>query len=418
MGTWQVSVSGGLLGATTSARGSYDQIVIEKNGQPYATLDLDAALAVDFGSHSGIDLLGLGLDDLLSPLLATVLGGEPDEAVDNLHLVATPGLADLAQGVEVDIVGNDMAETILGTDTINFISAKGGDDIIDAGAGNDTIDGGTGGDTMRGGAGNDTYIVDTSRDKVIETANAGIDTVRTAGSYTLTANVEKLVLTGTKAVNGTGNDLGNVLTGNQADNTLDGRAGADVLAGLGGNDTYIIDNAKDRISEQAGGGTDTARASVSYSLSANVEKLVLTGTTAINGNGSADDNAITGNSARNVIDGRGGADDLFGGAGTDVFVFSTELGAGNVDRIMDFSAADDTIRLVKSAFAGLDIGALPVSAFKDVAVSAIDANDRILYDHDTGVLSYDADGSGSAAAVQFAVVNNHAILSASDFQIV
>ncbi|KQQ33900.1 hypothetical protein ASG19_21660 [Rhizobium sp. Leaf306] len=208
------------------------------------------------------------------------------------------------------------------------------------------------------------------------------------------------------------------MAGNGAANILDGKAGSDDMAGLGGNDTYIVDNVGDQISEQVGNGTDTARSSVNYGLSANVEKLVLTGAAEINGTGSADDNAIAGNGARNVIDGRGGSDDLFGGAGTDVFVFSTALSASNIDTIMDFSAVDDTIRLVKSVFTGFAIGPLPSASFKDLAVSAIDANDRILYNHNTGVLSYDTDGSGAAVAVQFAILDNNAILSASDFQIV
>lgn len=85
---------------------------------------------------------------------------------------------------------------------------------------------------------------------------------------------------------------------------------------------------------------------------------------------------------------------------------------------MDFAPVDDTIRLVKSVFTTLATGTLSSAAFKDLAVSTVDSDDRILYNHDTGVLSYDKDGSGSAAAVQFALINNHAILTASDFQIV
>jgi Ca2+-binding RTX toxin-like protein len=56
------------------------------------------------------------------------------------------------------------------------------------------------------------------------------------------------------------------------------------MAGGLGNDTYIVDDAADAVTEVAGQGTDSVRASVSYTLAANVEALVLTGVASINGN--------------------------------------------------------------------------------------------------------------------------------------
>ena len=120
----------------------------------------------------------------------------------------------------------------------------------------------------------------------------------------------------------------------------------------------IIDNAGDGIAEAAGGGTDTALASVSYTLAANVENLTLTGTGAINGTGNALDNVITGNSAANVLSGSGGNDTLIGGAGTDhmtggagndMFVFvNGDFGGATTataDEIVDFTSGQDTIDL-------------------------------------------------------------------------
>ena len=69
---------------------------------------------------------------------------------------------------------------------------------------------------MIGGAGNDTYVVDAAGDVVTENATEGTDLVQSAATYTLSANVENLTLTGTSAINGTGNALDNVLTGNSA----------------------------------------------------------------------------------------------------------------------------------------------------------------------------------------------------------
>ena len=109
-----------------------------------------------------------------------------------------------------------------------------------------------------------------------------------------------------------------------------------------------------------------------------------------------------------ILDGKGGADILRGYGGSDTFVFSTTLGASNIDHIVDFSTTADTIRLDQTIFSTLGIGALNIDAFKDIGVAGavVDSTDRILYDHNTGALYYDADGSGTAARIQFAVLDN------------
>jgi Ca2+-binding RTX toxin-like protein len=179
---------------------------------------------------------------------------------------------------------------------------------------------------MIGGLGNDTYVVDNTLDIVVENLNEGVDLVQSSVTYTLSANVENLTLTGTSALNGTGNELDNVLTGNSASNTLvggagndrlDGLAGADVLQGGAGNDTYVLDNSGDIVTESANEGIDTVESSITYTLTANVENLTLMGTTAINGTGNAQDNILTGNSAANTLTGGDGNDTLNGGAGAD-----------------------------------------------------------------------------------------------------
>ena len=115
------------------------------------------------------------------------------------------------------------------------------------------------------------------------------------------ANQENLVLTGTAAINGTGNALANRLTGNACQQRLNGGAGADTMAGGLGNDTYIVDNAADVVTEASALATeiDTVHSSVSRALGANQENLVLTGAAAINGAGNALANRITGNAAAN-----------------------------------------------------------------------------------------------------------------------
>ncbi len=118
------------------------------------------------------------------------------------------------------------------------ITGTSGADSLTGGAGDDSISGLGGADTMSGGYGDDVYIVDNAGDVVIENPNAGIDTVQTAlPTYTLPANVENLVLTGSSMQSGFGNSLDNRLTSNGVGASLNGGAGNDVLVSNGGADT-------------------------------------------------------------------------------------------------------------------------------------------------------------------------------------
>ena len=116
------------------------------------------------------------------------------------------------------------------------------------------------------------------------------------------------------------------------------------------------------------------------------------------------------------MNGGGGNDTLWGLGGADQFIFSANP-ATSLVRIADFASGTDKILLDDSAFAGLTPGTLSAGAFAAGAI-AKDADDRILYDAATGALYFDSDGSGSAAAVQFASLSTGLHLSASDFLVI
>jgi Ca2+-binding RTX toxin-like protein len=343
------------------------------------------------------------------------------------------------------ISSGDGNDTLDGGDGNDILNGYNDVDVLIGGKGSDAINGGTGADRMYGGAGNDTYTIDNAGDMVFEAFNfddldGGIDTVKSAVTWTLGEYFEKLLLLGSGAINGTGNGLANTMNGNTGNNVLNGGDGADVLTGgLGndtmigglGNDIFVVDASGDIVTEAVGGGSDRINTSVTFTASANVETLTLTGTAAINGTGSANGNTIIGNSAANIIDGAGGNDILYGGlgndtltgsAGTDHFAFNTALSAANIDTITDFSAVSDHIRIdnaIFSAFAAT--GYIAASEFESSAglTAAATAAGRIVYDTATGHVYYDADGAGGVASAQFAILTGQpAGLGAADFLVI
>lgn len=174
------------------------------------------------------------------------------------------------------------------------------------------------------------------------------------GGSNVIIDVDPAVLTpGNKVINGTsGHDslVGDVgddklsgligddtLNGGAGNDTLIGGAGIDRLVGGAGNDTYNVDNVRDIVVELANQGVDQVQSTVSYTLGANVENLVLFGSGALTGIGNAQANAITGNVGNNFLSGLGGNDTLNGGAGNDTLSGGDGndllIGGAGVDRM-------------------------------------------------------------------------------------
>ena len=220
-------------------------------------------------------------------------------------------------------IGNLLNNTIVGNVGDNILDGGFGNDILYGAAGNDILDGGAGSDTGYGGSGNDVYSVSSAFDLVIEATNEGTDLVRANVSYSLNnANeVENLELVGTTNINATGNWLNNTLQGNSGTNVINGGTGADFMAGGDGNDTYVVDNLGDVVSElgSATSGVDLVQSAVNFTLPANVENLTLVGITAVQAIGNAGNNILTGNAANNVLDGAAGNDTMAGNGGDDSY---------------------------------------------------------------------------------------------------
>lgn len=202
-----------------------------------------------------------------------------------------------------------------------------------------------------------------------------------------------------------GTTAANTITGTAVSDWIDGLAGNDRIDGRGGDDILWGDRGNDRLT--GGVGADQLVGGIGH------DQLI----------GGSENDTIWGAEGNDTISGGTGADVLRGDltaldAGADVFVFDAALGSG-IDRITDFSAAEDTIRLENAVFTGLATGTLAAGAFvASYTGTAADASDRIIYDINTGALYYDADGTGARAQVQFATLASGLTLTNADFVVI
>ncbi|MBD1912742.1 MULTISPECIES: PQQ-dependent sugar dehydrogenase [unclassified Leptolyngbya] len=287
-----------------------------------------------------------------------------EDAAGNLYIVDLDGEI-FRLDVNKSIIGTNNRDALTGNASPETLDARGGNDRLLGNNGNDTLLGGNGGDylnggngrdLLRGGSGNDTYVHNLG-DVITEAPNGGTDTVLSNRTYILGANLERLTLTGSRAINGLGNSLGNRLQGNRANNSLRGNSGNDALIGSQGND------------------------------------------------------ALTGGS---------GGDTLTGGVGRDRFIFDInvafDVARMGVDTVTDFVSGLDKIVLDKTTFTAVStLSFASVSSAAQAQTSAA----IITYVTGSGSLFYNANGtaSGFGTGGQFANLTDGLAINRADFSL-
>ncbi len=275
-----------------------------------------------------------------------------DAAADVLTESAGAGTDTVVTAINFSLANAANVENLTYSGAGNFAGTGNSDsNLITGGNGTDTLDGGAGNDTLVGGNGNDLYVVDGIGDVITEGLNAGTDTVRAMGNYSLAAlaNVENLTFGGNGNFAGTGNSLANQITGGAGADTLDGGTGNDTLTGGNGNDVYVVDSVGDVITETSTGGSDTIRTSLS-SLALDpakwIENLAYSGVGNFAGTGDSGNNAIAGGAGADTLNGAAGNDTLTGGTGNDLFLVDSSS-----DQVVELAGGGtDTVRATSGSF--------------------------------------------------------------------
>ena len=383
---------------------------------------------LDGGNGDDVYYVDNALDNVVE---ASLTGGTNDRVFTSVSYALTgreiEGLI-LTGTADINGTGNASAQTITGNAGINVLSGLDGADVLQGGDGNDTLDGGAGSDLLEGGDGTDTASYATSAVGVTvslavagaqNTIGAGLDTLISIENLTGSAQADTL----------TGDGNANTINGGGGADTINGGAEADVLIGGDGNDYYYVDNAGDTVTEGSTGGTaDTVESLVSFSLAGRfVETLLLTGSANTMAIGNSQINTLVGNTGNNsligdggndVLDGKGGTDTMSGGAGLDSFAFTTALGAGNIDRILDFVVDGRHDPAGQFGLYRACWRCVLDSAAFFIGAAAQDSFDRVIYNSGTGALLFDGDGNGVGSAIQFATLSTGLSLTNADFLVV
>lgn len=270
------------------------------------------------GSSQADTINGLGGDDLI---FARAGNDVVDGGAGRDHIYGAEGDDELLGGTGDDTLhGGTGADTLRGGADNDRLYGGDHNDSLYGDEGNDVLDGEADADQMFGGLGDDTYYVDNSGDQTIELANQGTDQVLASVSFTLASNVENLTLTGSSALNGTGNNGANVIRGNAGNNVLDGKGGDDHLLGEEGDDQLLGGAGHDHL--YGGVGHDT------LSGGDNDDRLFgEAGDDVLNGGAGSDlleggegNDVLRGDAGDDLLDGGEGNDTMYGGQGDDAYI--------------------------------------------------------------------------------------------------
>src|SRR5205085_484354 len=295
----------------------------------------------------------------------------------------------VGDGTDNSLDGKAGNDTLLGGGGRDYLTGGDGNDSVVGGDGNDWLDGATGADTLDGGLGDDYYIVDAA--DTIVSDPGGHDVVSTSASWTLQDGLEDLSIyaAGPGIFTGTGNALDNGIYGNVYG------GGALLLSGLGGNDTLTGGDGADTL--LGGAGNDSLA-------------------------GGYGTDSLDGGDGNDTLSAGYAGDVLTGGAGADHFIFNAWLSGDTSGRITDFGSGADKIHLDANVMWMLGTGgnfstADPRFYAAAGASSGHDVDDRVVYNTSTGQLWYDADGSGSGAALLVTTLQGAPALLASDITV-
>ena len=303
------------------------------------------------------------------------------EAFFEAALDSNEALRDLVLSGNDVVTGSALGDTLLGGGGADRMSGGKGDDSLSGGDGRDVIYGGRGLNYLTGDAGNDSLYGGTLGDSLV--GGDGRDRIVGSGGNDY-------------AYGGNGADL---YYGGVGNDVFTAEAGADRGYGGSGKDSMEGQLGNDRL--YGGGGIDL--------LDGGTENDLLVG-------GSSGD-FLFGGAGNDTMTGGAGADSMIGGSGTDVFVFDAAIGADAVDFINGYEAGIDRMDLDNDVFTTAGpIGALAAGRFV-LGTTALDANDRIIYNSINGRLWFDADGAGGAAKVAFGLMVPGTILTAGDLLI-
>ncbi len=387
----------------------------------------DVILQFAGGTLTWLDLLGIADTQIGDTAVSAVSGPPVTDTTYNPTGTGAP--IELSGGNGNDILnGAAGADRLYGNDGYNWLEGFTGDDQLFGGNAADVLLGSEGRDRLYGNEGINWLDGDIGEDELYG------------------GNVQDTLL------GGSGNDT---IYSNGGDDLVIGGAGADKLYGTGGTDIIYGDDAEGFVpalpakpvievptppvvtpEQPVVTPTPPVVTFVSVTTSTNltmtgeVKNVTATGKASVTLIGNDLDNAITGNSGKNTIragagndevNGGYGNDNLYGAAGHDAFIFNSKLGTAgsdrtvNFDTVSDFSVQDDSFRLDNAIFKKLGkVGVLNKNCFT-TGDKAKDKNDYIVYNKKTGILSYDADGSGAGQAIEFAKVGKNLKLASTDF---